>query len=80
MIERQVISNARTNRQLIQLPTKTPIAGQLNSRADVISPSFRIWLGYHVISPVNLLRHLNFLIVFVLRRIERWDYYWFRRK
>lgn len=67
-VEGQAISSARTNRQLIQLPAEALVAGQMSARVDVIAPSFMIWSGYHIISPPNILRHLNFLTVSCFRK------------
>lgn len=67
-IERQDISSARTNRQLIQLPAKALVAGQMNARVDVIASSFMIWSGYHIIFPPNILRHLDILTVSCFRK------------
>lgn len=67
-IERQVISSARTNRQLFQLPAKALVAGQMNARVDVIAPSFMIWSGYHIIFPPNIRRHLSILAVSCFRK------------
>ena len=67
-VEGQAISSARTKRQLIQLPAEALVAGQMSARVDVIAPSFVIWSGYHIISPPNIPRHLNFLTVPCFRK------------